>query len=200
MCWGTHSLWVTVLPWVSRQLLNSAGIHGASAGPLLPHPAACLWGQRLSHSRTGSSSGVPVKWNKSLDKHWDSPKWEHEMRLWTWRGNHSPGYPKTCQDAWLWTLLLTYPQGPSLHSVGYNCIVSLEGHHLFWKKPKQFSVLLLNHKAWCYLPARPWGTMARELSPPPVPSAHPLPPQPGCIPHAELASSSQPAGMHNDEN
>lgn len=81
MCWGTHSLWVTALPWVSRQLLNSAGIHGASAGPLLPHPASCLWGQRLSHSRTGSPSGVPVKWNKSLDKHWDSPRWEHRDEI-----------------------------------------------------------------------------------------------------------------------
>lgn len=54
MYWGTHSLWVTVLPCVSRQLLNSGGIYQATAGYLLPHPAPCLWGQRLSPSRAGS--------------------------------------------------------------------------------------------------------------------------------------------------
>lgn len=49
----THSLWGTVLPCVSRQLLNSGGIYQARAGHLLPHPAPCLCGQWRSHSRAG---------------------------------------------------------------------------------------------------------------------------------------------------
>lgn len=198
MLGGTHSLWVTVLPCVSRQLLNSRGIYQARAGHLLPLPAPCLWGQRLSHSRAGSYSAAVVKWNKLLDKPWDIVKGQ--------RGECKHGGEDTVQAvqrparARLWALLLTYPQGSGLHLVGYKCIVWLEGRRLFWKKAKQFCVLLLNHKAWCYLSARLRGTMARDLSPPPVPSAHSLPLQSGCIPHAEPASLSQPAGMHNDEN